>query len=104
MTALVWLRCDLRTRDNTALSDELENGHAIAVYNIAPAQWRAHDDSPAKVDFWLRNLSDLSDSLHEMGVPLKILDGQDWDDTADRIVAFCRHLSLIHISEPTRPY
>ncbi|MBJ7264257.1 MAG: deoxyribodipyrimidine photo-lyase, partial [Burkholderiaceae bacterium] len=90
MTALVWLRCDLRTRDNPALSAALENGPAIAVYDIAPAQWRAHDDSPAKVDFWLRNLRDLSDTLHAMGVPLKILNGEDWADTADRMLTFCR--------------
>ena len=60
---LIWLRTDLRLHDNTALAAASQRGPLAAVYLITPQQWLDHDDAPCKVDFWLRNLQDLSKTL-----------------------------------------
>jgi len=60
---LIWLRSDLRLQDNTALSAAAARGPTVAVYLLSPEQWLEHDDAPCKVDFWLRNLSELSSAL-----------------------------------------
>ncbi|MGV2836582.1 deoxyribodipyrimidine photo-lyase, partial [Pseudomonas shirazensis] len=59
---LMWLRSDLRIDDNSALSAACERGPTVAVWIASPAQWLSHDDAPCKVDFWLRNLRELSQS------------------------------------------
>ena len=69
---LVWLRSDLRLHDNTALSAAAERGPCVAVYLLSPGQWQAHDDAPCKVDFWLRNLRELSEALAQLNIPLLI--------------------------------
>ena len=58
MRQLIWLRSDLRVHDNRALHAALAAGPTLAVYLITPGQWRAHDDAPCKIDFWLRNLTE----------------------------------------------
>jgi len=70
MTQLLWLRSDLRTSDNTALSAAMACGPTVALYLVTPGQWLAHDDAPCKVDFWLRNLAELSTRLCALNVPL----------------------------------
>ncbi|WP_332874389.1 deoxyribodipyrimidine photo-lyase, partial [Bowmanella yangjiangensis] len=46
MQRLMWLRTDLRTQDNTALSEAMLSGPTIALYLITPQQWQRHDDAP----------------------------------------------------------
>ena len=43
---LVWLRTDLRLRDNSALHAAAERGPVIALYLLSPGQWHEHDDAP----------------------------------------------------------
>lgn len=69
---LTWLRSDLRIDDNTALSASTERGPTIALWLVSPGQWQAHDDADCKVDFWLRNLHDLRQSLEKLNIPLLI--------------------------------
>ena len=57
---LIWLRSDLRLHDNTALAAAAARGPTVAVCLLSPQQWLEHDDAPCKVDFWLRNLRELS--------------------------------------------
>ena len=76
---LIWLRTDLRHDDNTALSAAAKRGPTLAVYLISPEQWLAHDDAPSKVDFWLRNLRTLSNSLQQLNIPLLIRTAPSWD-------------------------
>lgn len=69
---LVWFRRDLRVDDNTALlaaAARADDG-LVALYVVSPGEWRLHDDAPAKVDFWRRNLAALSDALAALHVPL----------------------------------
>src|SRR5690606_13113756 len=80
MRQLMWFRTDLRVQDNTALHAALTAGPTIALYLISPGQWRAHDDAPAKVDFWLRNLAELARALDRLNVPLLIRQADTWAD------------------------
>ncbi|MCC5787245.1 MAG: deoxyribodipyrimidine photo-lyase [Phycisphaerales bacterium] len=75
MRALVWFRCDLRTRDNTALAEasSAADGGVVGVFTICPDQWREHDWGAMKVNFLLRNLRELSASLASINIPLKIV-------------------------------
>ena len=91
---LVWFRRDLRVDDNTALlaaAARADDG-LVALYLISPGEWRAHDDAPVKVDFWLRNLARLSDALHALYVPLVIATAESPAD----IPALVRDLALRH--------
>jgi ATP-dependent DNA helicase RecG len=67
---LIWLRSDLRQHDNTALAAAAARGPTVAVYLLSPQQWLEHDDAACKVDFWLRNLRELSAALGELKVGL----------------------------------
>lgn len=73
---LVWFRRDLRTHDNRALhaAAQAADRGVVGVFVVSPAEWKAHDDAPVKVDFWLRNLRELSVSLAALNIPLVIVE------------------------------
>jgi deoxyribodipyrimidine photo-lyase len=75
MRALVWFRSDLRIDDNPALYHACRQADrgVLAVFAVCPAQWRAHDWGMAKVDFVLRSVQALSQSLLPLGISLKII-------------------------------
>ena len=70
--ALHWFRRDLRIDDNRALHDACRAAAdgVVGVYVLSPGEWEAHDDAPVKVDFWLRNLAELSSALGRLNIPL----------------------------------
>lgn len=88
MRPLVWFRRDLRTQDNTALSEasRAATDGLVGVYVICPQEWRNHDDAPAKIDFWLRNLRELSASLAGLNIPLVILEAEKTSQIAARLL------------------
>ncbi|HCS45901.1 MAG TPA: deoxyribodipyrimidine photo-lyase [Pseudomonas sp.] len=98
---LIWLRSDLRLHDNTALSAAAARGPSVAVYLLSPGQWLEHDDAPCKVDFWLRNLSELSRALGELNIPLLIRDAPRWDDASNVLLDLCQQLEIdaVHVNE-----
>lgn len=98
---LVWLRSDLRLRDNSALHAAAERGPVIALYLLSPGQWQRHDDAPCKVDFWLRNLRELRASLDKLHIPLLIRTAGHWDEAPAVITRLCRELEIetVHINE-----
>ena len=98
---LIWLRTDLRHYDNTALSAAAKRGPTAAVYLISPEQWQAHDDAPCKVDFWLRNLRTLSDSLQQLNIPLLIRTAPTWDQASAELLELCQQLDVqaVHVNE-----
>jgi deoxyribodipyrimidine photo-lyase len=98
---LIWLRSDLRLHDNTALSAAAARGPSVAVYLLSPEQWREHDDAPCKVDFWLRNLSELSHALNELNIPLLIRQAARWDDAPNVLLELCQQLAIdaVHVNE-----
>ncbi|WP_375740053.1 deoxyribodipyrimidine photo-lyase [Pseudomonas boanensis] len=101
MRQLIWFRSDLRTQDNTALNAALDAGPTLALYLITPGQWQAHDDAPSKVDFWLRNLAELSTALRALNVPLLIRRADHWAE-APRALAELSHeqrIAAVHVNE-----
>ncbi|HVU63533.1 MAG TPA: deoxyribodipyrimidine photo-lyase [Phycisphaerales bacterium] len=74
---LVWFRADLRVADNPALhraaiDAAAQNGAIIALFILCPKQWHRHDWSGVRVDFLLRTLRTLADSLEKLNIPLLI--------------------------------
>ncbi|QBZ91785.1 deoxyribodipyrimidine photo-lyase [Pseudomonas viciae] len=98
---LIWLRSDLRVHDNTALASAAARGPCVAVYLPSPAQWRAHDDAPCKIDFWLRNLASLGAALDALNIPLLIRPAQLWDQASQVLLRLCDELkiSAVHVNE-----
>ncbi len=74
--SMVWLRRDLRVRDNTALHEaaRASKGGVVALWVTSAKTWRAHDDAAVKVDFWLRNLKALSTELSPRNIALRVVD------------------------------
>ena len=91
----------MRHYDNTALSAAAKRGPTAAVYLISPEQWQAHDDAPCKVDFWLRNLRTLSDSLQQLNIPLLIRTAPTWDQASAVLLELCQQLDVqaVHVNE-----
>ncbi|WP_288501914.1 deoxyribodipyrimidine photo-lyase, partial [uncultured Pseudomonas sp.] len=98
---LTWLRSDLRVTDNTALSAASERGPTLALWLISPGQWQAHDDAACKVDFWLRNLREVRQSLDALNIPLLIRTIDTWDDAPQAVLDVCRkhHVQSVHWNE-----
>ena len=88
MRSLVWFRSDLRIRDNTALSNACRKSDSgvVAVFSVCAEQWSDHDWAPVKVDFLLRSLRALSDSLHRINIPLLILQVPRFDEVPRRLL------------------
>ncbi|MGY3641791.1 deoxyribodipyrimidine photo-lyase [Pseudomonas sp. PK-RTE-24] len=98
---LIWLRSDLRLHDNTALAAAAARGPTVAVYLLSPQQWLEHDDAPCKVDFWLRNLREMSQSLGALNIPLLIRSAPHWDQAPTELLKLCRQLKIeaVHVNE-----
>lgn len=94
MRQLIWLRSDLRVADNSALRAAMSAGPTLALYLISPEQWRAHDDAPCKVDFWLRNLRELRQRLAALNVPLLIRQAPHWREAPAVITALCKEQQI----------
>lgn len=90
MTALVWLRNDLRTDDNTALHTALTAARQRvgAVFYATPEQWREHAMAPVKAEFLWRNLACLRTALAQLRVPLFVRCVARFDDIAADLAAF----------------
>ena len=98
---LVWLRTDLRVHDNTALNAAMAAGPTLALFVITPGQWQQHDDSPNKVDFWLRNLVELSQAFKQMNVPLLIREADTWAKVPQTLASVCKEhgIEAVHCNE-----
>ncbi len=73
MRSLMWFRSDLRTRDNTALTEACRGrGGCVGVFVISPGEWRAHDVAPVRVDLILRTLKELGAALAKLNIPLVV--------------------------------
>ncbi|MDR6713583.1 deoxyribodipyrimidine photo-lyase [Pseudomonas hunanensis] len=98
---LIWLRSDLRIDDNTALSAACERGPTLAIWIASPGQWLSHDDAPSKVDFWLRNLGELRQSLEQLNIPLLIRETDTWHDVPQVLLEVCRthQVKAVHWNE-----
>jgi deoxyribodipyrimidine photo-lyase len=91
MRPLIWFRSDLRVDDNTALSNATRSADdgAVALFVISPAEWKAHDYAPARIDLVLRSLAELSRSLDALGIPLLIRTASKPEQVASTVVKAC---------------
>ena len=91
-THIVWLRNDLRIRDNPALYAACQHPAARveAVFIATPGQWRQHDMSPRQAAFLLNNLKALQTSLAALGIPLHYHQCDDFAASALWLAAFCQ--------------
>ncbi len=92
--SLVWLRNDLRLRDNPALDAARREGPVVAVYCWCPAQWRSHGTGPRRMAFILRCLRALSADLAERGIPLRILMAKHFSEVPAGLQALARELGI----------
>jgi deoxyribodipyrimidine photo-lyase len=97
MTACVWFRTDLRLEDQPALVAARQSGPAFALFVVSPAQWQSHDDAPVKQELWRRALTDLQPRLAQVGVALKLLCVDWWQDLPAALVAFCQEHGITEI-------
>ena len=75
MHHLVWFRRDLRVLDHSALFHACKPGQrVIALFMLTPQRWQKHHVSANQVDFILRQLEDLKQSLSALHIPLLIVD------------------------------
>jgi deoxyribodipyrimidine photo-lyase len=98
---LIWLRSDLRVHDNTALARACAHGPTLAIWLYSPQQWHAHDDAPCKVDFWLRNVREVSERLAELNIPLLIRKADHWAQAPAVLLQVCREhgVQALHLNE-----
>jgi len=81
MSALVWLRNDLRVDDNSALFNALQNHERVAaVYYATPEQWTEHDMAAVRGEFIWHTLESLRHSLAKLNVPLHVRVVSRFDD------------------------
>lgn len=62
------------------------HGEVIAVFCLAPAQWRAHDVGDNRVAFLLRSLQALRQELARLKVPLVLVDTPWFDDVPSALL------------------
>lgn len=72
MTALVWLKRDLRWRDHAPLAAAAAHDSALAVYIIEPAWLGSPSFDPQHLAFALECLAELRPRLAERGLPLLV--------------------------------
>ena len=102
MTQLVWFRNDLRTGDNPALTAACKKGQPVrACFVVTPAQWQAHDWSPARTRFVIDHANALAKQLAELGIPMDFLDASDFRETRRVVGDYCRNhlIQAVHVNE-----
>ena len=101
MRQLMWFRTDLRVHDNSALAAAMAAGPTVALFLLSPGEWQAHNDAPAKVDFWLRNLQQLRESLAALNVPLLIRTAEHWADAPKVLLQLCQQhaVQALHLNQ-----
>lgn len=94
---LIWFRQDLRIHDHSALWHATQSGQTIALIVLSPEQWKVHDDAPIKIDFYLRQIQQLKQSLESLHIPLIIRVVPLWKELAEEINQLCHELDIENV-------
>ncbi|HUU82823.1 MAG TPA: deoxyribodipyrimidine photo-lyase [Phycisphaerae bacterium] len=88
----MWFRSDLRVQDNTALHHACRaaDGGVIGIFAICPQQWEDHDWGSMKVDFVLRNVRALSESLAKLNIPLLLIRARHFAELPGKLLNLAR--------------
>lgn len=98
MTALVWLRSDLRTVWHSPLTYATENHqHVSVVYFVTPGQWQQYGLAPIKLDLLTRRLLALREELAEQGLTLNLIEVEDFDAIPGALKQLCSQHSITHL-------
>ena len=89
---LVWFRHDLRLRDNPALSAACldDKAQVTALWCITPRQWQQHNVSPRQLNYQYDALVVLKKDLEERGIPLLIIDTEDYHSLEHEFSQLCK--------------
>lgn len=93
-SSLVWFRADLRCHDNPALfaacqAAAKKGEKVLAVYILAPQQWKSHGQGSRQTHFLLRNLLLLSQQLEQLNIPLKFIESRYFAEAPQLLADFC---------------
>ncbi|MCZ2720885.1 deoxyribodipyrimidine photo-lyase [Marinomonas sp. 15G1-11] len=91
-TQVVWLRNDLRIKDNPALFYASQNGPVEIIISVTPEQWRAHAESPAKFGLRADLITLVTHQCAELGIKVSLIEADYFSDLPDKIVAFCQSI------------
>ncbi|KAF9930403.1 hypothetical protein FBU30_000534 [Linnemannia zychae] len=102
---LIWFRNDLRVQDNRALMEASKRAQidqdkkkiVFALYIISEKEWANHDEAPIKIDFWMRNLEKLKESLRKLNIPLVIKRADTKADTAGLVESIIKEHGISHV-------
>lgn len=96
---LLWFRNDLRIHDNSALDFACKQGVKEALFMATPSQWKAHQQSPIKIDFILRHVVWLTSELNQLGIKLNVVNVDDFSGQIDYLKQHFPHDDIIANSE-----
>ena len=97
-----WFKCDLRTRDNTALHMASEKAKSkgvplVAVYLVSLQDYQAHFTSAVRVDFILRTLNVLQADLAQLDIPLHVETIDKRKKLPRRLIGLCQLWGANHL-------
>ncbi|KAF5344091.1 hypothetical protein D9758_008838 [Tetrapyrgos nigripes] len=98
-SVVYWMRmADLRISDNRALSQasteaKKEGVPLIALFIISPQDFLAHDRGARRIDFTLRNLTMIKESLSKLRIPLHIITHDVRKTLPSGVISFLKDLS-----------
>ncbi|KXN66326.1 DNA photolyase [Conidiobolus coronatus NRRL 28638] len=97
-TTLMWFRTDLRVEDNRALeraliNSRISNAPIIFLFLVSINEWKSHDYSPWKINFWLRNAQDLASQLNELGFPFIFKTIDSIQEAPKKVLEVCREFN-----------
>ena len=101
MTRLVWLRADLRTHDNPALTQAMASSEdVIAVAGIAEETFARHHRSDIQRRLINNRLHHLAGELAQLRVPLRRLSASTFDGQVDELLALAKqwNITSIHLN------
>lgn len=97
MTALVWLRHDLRIHDNPALFKAAESGEGVVVvYVHCDAYVRLHTIAPVQLDFVRRHLHIVAKDLASLDIPLLVIRVQKPAEIAPELLRIAQRVQAKH--------
>lgn len=99
---LMWFRTDLRLQDNTALHAasiraKVGNTFLVGLYIISPEEWQEHDEASVKIDFWMRNLQSLRESLKQLAIPLVVKTATHKEDIPGIVLSVVEDMEISHV-------
>ncbi|WP_434361503.1 deoxyribodipyrimidine photo-lyase [Parasalinivibrio latis] len=95
---LVWLRRDLRTRDNRAIAvAQLAGEPVVAVYAATPEQWDVHNLSSIQRDLIYRRLAALNNELGIKNIPLGFIEAENYETAVLEVIAIAQSIGADEI-------